>query len=129
MTLQIADLLAIGVIFLGSSLAVVGSALVCLKSELSAFRTEFHAGIQDPQTEIPVRRTETRPGLQDLQAEIRLLDARVDALTEAILATGLICHLRSPKSEPDAPTVTWVGTRGPTPMAESIMTRDGGGKA
>ena len=72
MTLQMGDLLAIGGIVLGSSLAVAGGALVCLKSDLRALRTE------------------TRAGFQDLRVDIRLLKAKVDALTQTILRGALV---------------------------------------
>ena len=122
MTLQIADLLAVGGIVLGSSLAVVGGALVCLKSELSAFRSEFHTGIQTVRTEIPSPRSETQAGLHDPRAELRLLNSKLDAFTEAIIASGLICHSRARPSEPDPSTATVGWPVAPNPAtADSLF--------
>ncbi len=98
MTLQIADLLAIaGIIALPVLPFVVAGALALLKSDIRDLRTETRADIER-------LRTEGRADRKDLRAEIRLLDARVDALAQAILASALARDPLANASEAGAPS-------------------------
>ncbi len=85
MTLETADLLAIAGIVLTLLLAAMGGTLAWLKSDIRDLRTE------------------TRADMRDLRAEIRAVDAKVDALTQAILASALARDPLPTSSETGAP--------------------------
>ena len=85
MTLETADLLAIAGVVLPILLAVVGGALAWMKSDIRDLRTEMRAD------------------MQDLRTEIRAVNSKVDALTQAILASALIRDPLTAASEAAAP--------------------------
>ncbi len=96
MTLETADLLAIAGVVLPILLAVGGGALAWMKSDIRDLRTEMRADMQDLRAEI-------RADMQDLWAEMRAVNSKVDALTQAILASALIRDPLTAASEAAAP--------------------------
>lgn len=118
MTLETADLLAIAGVVLPILLAVGGGALAWMKSDIRDLRTEMRADMQDLRAEIRADmqdlwaemradmqklRTETHADMQDLRTEIRAVNSKVDALTQAILASALIRDPLTAASEAAAP--------------------------
>jgi hypothetical protein len=95
-TLETADLLAIAGVVLPILLAVGGGALAWMKSDIRDLRTEMRADMQDLRAEI-------RADMQDLWAEMRAVNSKVDALTQAILASALIRDPLTAASEAAAP--------------------------
>jgi chromosome segregation ATPase len=128
-TLETADLLAIAGVVLPILLAVGGGALAWMKSDIRDLRTEMRADMQDLRAEIRADmqdlwaemradmqklrtethadmqdlRTETHADMQDLRTEIRAVNSKVDALTQAILASALIRDPLTAASEAAAP--------------------------
>ena len=96
MTLETADLLAIAGVVLPILLAVGGGALAWMKSDIRDLRTEMRADMQDLRAEI-------RADMQKLRTEIRAVNSKVDALTQAILASALIRDPLTAASEAAAP--------------------------
>ena len=88
-------------------LAVVGGALAWMKSDIRDLRTETRADIQnlraETRAEMQELRTEVRTEMQDLRAELRSVNAKVDALTQAILASALVRDPVAATSETAAP--------------------------
>jgi chromosome segregation ATPase len=106
-TLETADLLAIAGVVLPILLAVGGGALAWMKSDIRDLRTEMRADMQDLRAEIRADMqdlwAEMRADMQKLRTEIRAVNSKVDALTQAILASALIRDPLTAASEAAAP--------------------------